>query len=224
MIALDAVTVARDGRPALHDVSLRLTQRRIGIIGANGAGKSTLLRLMNGLVLPDRGTVLVDARDTRRDGRSIRRDVGFLFQDPDSQIVFPVAAEDVAFGVRAHGATPDAARERAAAAMAALGIAPLADRRIHELSGGERQLVALAGLLALEPRALLFDEPTAALDLRHRARLAALLRAVPQQIIVATHDLDFLAGFDRVIVLANGRVAADGPPGDAVRFYRASME
>jgi biotin transport system ATP-binding protein len=222
-IVLEEVRVAREGRPVLDGVTLSLAERRIGIVGLNGSGKSTLLNLIDGLEAPDSGRLTVAGLDTVRQGRDVRRRVGYLFQDPDNQIVMPVVMDDLLFGLKAQGLAPDEARRRADATLADLGILPLAQRRVHELSGGERQLVALAAVLAMEPATILFDEPTALLDLRNRNRLRDILRALPQQILVVTHDLDLLLGFDRVVVLHEGRVAADGPPETSLRFYRDGM-
>lgn len=219
-IVFDAVTVEREGRRALDGVSLTLSETRIGIVGLNGSGKSTLLRAIIGLVAPTAGRVTVDGRDVVEDARAVRTTTGLLFQNPDNQIVFPIVGEDLAFGLKNHGWGRAETRERVEAALARLGIAELAPRRIHELSGGEKQLVALAGLLAIAPKTLLFDEPTSQLDLRNRNRLSRLLDALPEQTIVVSHDLAFLAGFDRVIVLEGGRIAFDGPAGDGIAFHR----
>lgn len=219
-IRFDAVTVVRDGRPALADVTLRLDQHRIGVIGLNGSGKSTLLKAIIGLVAPSSGRVSVDGRDCVGEARAVRATTGLLFQNPDNQIVFPIVAEDLAFGLKNHGWGKAETRERTAAALARLGIEALATRRIHELSGGEKQLVALAGLLAIEPKTLLFDEPTSQLDLANRNRLARVVEALPEQLIVVAHDLDLLAGFDRAIVLEAGRVIFDGTPAEAIAVHR----
>jgi biotin transport system ATP-binding protein len=222
-IVLDGVSVAREGRTVLDGLSLTLAERRIGIVGLNGSGKSTLLNLIDGLEPPDAGRILVAGLDAQRDGKAVRKRVGYLFQDPDNQIVMPIVMDDLLFGLKAQGLAAEEARRRAEATLSELGIGALAQRRVHELSGGERQLVALAAVLAMEPATILFDEPTALLDLRNRNRLRDLMRALPQQLVVVTHDLDLLLGFDRVVVLHEGRVAADGPPEASLRFYRDAM-
>lgn len=219
-IAFDAVTIEREGRRALDGVNLTLSETRIGVVGLNGSGKSTLLRAIIGLVAPTTGRITVDGRDAVTEARAVRATTGLLFQNPDNQIVFPIVAEDLAFGLKNHGWGRAETAERVDAALARLGIADLAPRRIHELSGGEKQLVALAGLLAIAPKTLLFDEPTSQLDLRNRNRLGRLLEALPEQTIVVSHDLAFLAEFDRVIVLEGGRVAFDGPADDGLAFHR----
>ncbi len=220
IISFEAVTVEREGRRALDTVTLRLDERRVGLVGLNGSGKTTLLKCIVGLVAPSAGRVTVDGLDPARDARAVRAATGLLFQNPDNQIVFPIVAEDLAFGLKNHGFDKAEIGDRAAAALDRLGIAPLARRRIHELSGGEKQLVALAGLLAVAPKTVLFDEPTSQLDLRNRNRLVRLLATLPEQAIVISHDLDLLVDFDRVIVLEAGRVAFDGDAATAISFHR----
>ncbi|BAS08917.1 putative ABC transporter ATP-binding protein BQ02700 [Arthrobacter sp. Hiyo4] len=150
-----SVAVAVDNRPEpkslLQDVTLELTEQRIGVIGANGSGKSTLLRMINGLVQPTSGTVSVDGADTVRAVRAVRRQVGFVFTDPLSQLVMPTGREDVELSLRRPVRNGAARRLLAEAALERLGLLPLADQSIYELSGGERQLMALAAVLAVTP-------------------------------------------------------------------------
>lgn len=223
MIVLDGVSHAFDGRPVLADVSLTLAERRIGVVGANGSGKSTFARLLNGLVVPSAGRVLVDGLDTRRDAKTARRKVGFVFQNPDHQIVMPIVAEDLAFGLKPRGLGKTEIAARVDAALARYDLAHLRDRPVHQLSGGEKQLIALAAVLVLEPAFLVMDEPTTLLDLRNRNRLAEAVAALPQPALVVTHDLDFIEGFDRVLMIEDGRLAADGLPDEVLPFYRERM-
>lgn len=222
-IVFSDVSVVREGRIGLDRVSLGLEEARIGIVGLNGSGKSTLLKCIIGLVAPTTGSVTVDGRDTLRDARAIRRATGFLFQNPDNQIVFPLVADDLAFGLKNHGFTKTEIAERVRAGLARLAIPHLHDRRIHELSGGEKQLVALAGVLALEPATVLFDEPTSQLDLRNRNRLRDILQALPEQTIVVSHDLELLADFPRVVMIDAGRVVRDGPAAEVLAHYRETQ-
>ena len=163
------------GPGGADDISLRLPQRRIGVIGANGSGKSTLARLLNGLVVPTRGRVLVAGHDTRRDGAAVRRRVGFVFTDPDAQIVMPTVAEDVAFSLRRRHLSTSERDRRVREVLERFGIAEHADHPAHLLSGGQKQLLALAAVLVTEPELLVCDEPTTLLDLRNTDRVAALL-------------------------------------------------
>ena len=220
LIQFKNVHVRRNGLTALSGITLTLSERRIGVIGPNGAGKSTLARLVNGLVLPTEGQVLVDGIDTRGDLAAIRRNVGFVFQNPDNQIVFPEVAEDIAFGLKRREPDSAARDRRVAQSLESLGIGALASRLVHTLSGGERQLVALAGVLATRPGYLVMDEPTTQLDLRYRNRFASILQALEPPALVASHDLELMRLMDRVIVIEGGRVAMDGNPDEALAWYR----
>ena len=210
-------------RIVLADVDLQLTESRIGIVGANGSGKSTLARMLNGLVLPATGRVLVDGLDTRTQGREIRRRVGFVFQDPDAQIVHPTVAEDVAYGLQNQGVPAPERAERVAEVLARYGLADHADHPAHLLSGGQKQLLAIAGVLVMRPARIVFDEPTTLLDLVNTRRIARVIDGLEQQVVVVTHSLELLDGFDRVLVVDDGRIVADGPPSDSVPAYRALM-
>jgi biotin transport system ATP-binding protein len=207
-------------RRVLSGVDLRLTEQRIGIVGANGSGKSTFARLLNGLVLPTEGQVRVAGLDTRRQGREVRRRVGFCFTDPDAQIVMPTVAEDVAFGLRRRGLSKDEVRERVAGALASYGLEGHADHPAHLLSGGQKQLLALTSVMVTEPAVLVMDEPTTLLDLRNSRVVARAVEALPQQVLLVTHHLELLAGFDRVLVFEGGRVVCDDVPAAAVARYR----
>ncbi|MDM7830950.1 energy-coupling factor ABC transporter ATP-binding protein [Cellulomonas edaphi] len=207
----------------LGPVSLQLAERRIAIIGANGSGKSTLARLLNGLVLPASGTVRVDDLDTATDGRAVRRRVGFVFTSPDAQIVMPTPLEDVALSLRRLPLSADERDAAARCALARFGLAERAEVPAHALSGGQRQLLALASVLAAEPDVLVCDEPTTLLDLRWRTVVDDLLAGLDQQVIVVTHDLEAAARADRVLVVDDGLVVFDGEPAPAVEHYRALM-
>lgn len=207
--------------PILHPVTLDLTEDRIAVIGANGSGKSTLLKLLNGLLLPDTGSVTVDGLDTAKDGSRVRRRVGFVFTDPLSQLVMPTGRDDVELSLRSGIRRREERRAAAEARLAAMGLLALADRSIYDLSGGERQLMALASVLAVDPAVLVADEPSTLLDLRNTARLRRIFTELPQQIIYTTHDLDFAADARRVLVVDGGRIVFDGGPAPALEAYRA---
>jgi len=221
-IDFQKVSVTRGGKHLLAELDLSLEERRIGIIGANGSGKTTLARLCNGLVLPDTGRVLAAGLDTREEVAEVRRRVGMVFQFPEAQIIQPIVIEDVAFGLQLRGLSARQARAEAEAQLRRLDLLELAERPAHSLSGGERQLVALAAVLITEPELILFDEPTNQLDLRNRNRLEAHLRELPAQVIVVTHDLQLLADFERVLLLEAGRLIFDGAPAEAVAHYVAT--
>lgn len=218
-IRLTGVTVTREGQDVLRDVDLCLDEQRIAVIGLNGSGKSTLVRLLNGLLLPTRGTVQVGGLSTATDAKRIRRQVGFVFQNPENQIVMPLVAEDLAFGAKNLGLRGDELSARVDGVLERLGIAHLAERESYALSGGEKQLVALASVLVMEPSTIVFDEPTTMLDRRNRRRLQATIDELDQRAVVVTHDLELIGGYDRVLVVHEGRIAFDGAPGPAVGFY-----
>jgi len=199
------------GRPVLRGVDLRLAAgERVALIGPNGAGKTTLLHLLVGLVRPDAGEVRVFGRPrrTEADFREVRARLGLLFQDSDDQLFCPTVLEDVAFGPLNLGRTLAQARADAEQTLDALGLAGLAGRVTHRLSGGEKRLVALATILAMHPAVLLLDEPTNGLDEATEERLLGHLAGLPQAMLIVSHDrrvLERLAG--RAVVLAEGRLA-----------------
>ncbi len=210
-------------RPVVSDVDVALSEQRIGVVGANGSGKSTFVRMINGLVLPTAGTVRVDGLDTRREGREVRRRVGFCFTDPDAQIVMPTVAEDVGFGLRRRGHSKAETRERVDRVLATYGLADHADHPAHLLSGGQKQMLALASVLVTDPTVLVMDEPTTLLDLRNAQMVSRVVAGLPQQVLLVTHHLDLLDGFDRVLVFDEGRLVLDDVPSVAVAHYRKLM-
>lgn len=223
-IELDGVGHAFGERTVLTGITVRLTEHRVGVVGANGSGKSTFARLLNGLVLPTAGTVRVDGLDTCTQLRAVRRRVGFVFQDPDAQIVHPTVGEDVAFGLQNQRVPPSEQASRVADVLERYGLSGHADHPAHLLSGGQKQLLAIAGVLVMRPSRVVFDEPTTLLDLVNARRVARVIGEMAEPVVVVTHDLGLLAGFDRVLVIDGGRVAADDSPGPAIAAYRALME
>jgi biotin transport system ATP-binding protein len=211
-------------RVVLEGIDLQLTEPLAPTTPTRGSGKSTFARLLNGLVVPTEGQVLVDGLDTRTQVRAVRRRVGFVFQDPDAQIVHPTVAEDVAYGLENQGVPPDERAARVAEVLERYGLAGHADHPAHLLSGGQKQLLAIAGVLVMQPARIVFDEPTTLLDLVNARRVAEVIAGLEQQVVVVTHQLDLLDGFDRVLVVDGGRVVEDAPPGPAVAAYRALME
>jgi biotin transport system ATP-binding protein len=223
LIELRGVTHHYGSRTVLSELEVTLAEQRVGVVGANGSGKSTFARLLNGLVLPSTGTVTVDGLDTRKQGREVRRRVGFCFTDPDAQIVMPTVAEDVAFGLRRRGADKADARARVEAVLASYGLADHADHPAHLLSGGQKQMLALASVLVTDPTLLVMDEPTTLLDLRNADVVARVVADLPQQVLLVTHHLDMLTGFDRVLVFDEGSLVCDDDPAAATAYYRKLM-
>lgn len=219
MIRLRNVHVSFGEREVLRGVDLTLTERRIGVIGPNGGGKSTFGRLLNGLVLPNPGQVLVGDLDTARQGAAVRRRVGFVFTDPDAQIVMPTVAEDVAFSLRRTRLAKAEVAARVDRELARFGLAGHRDHPAHLLSGGQKQLLALASVLVTGPEVLVCDEPTTLLDLRNRAAVARLLADLDVQLFLITHHLDLLAEYDRVLCIEHGVVVDDGAPAEVIGAY-----
>lgn len=216
----DGVSFRRDDRQIFDGLSLNLSERRIGLIGDNGSGKSTLLRLANGLLRADQGEVRVNGHSMSRERDELQDAVGFVFQNPDHQIIFPTVGEEIAFGLIERGGTPAQVEEEVEALLLRHGCAGWSDRAIHELSEGQKQLVCILAVIATQPQVLLLDEPFSSLDLPTRASLSARLALLPQQIVMASHDLDLLSDFDRLIWLDKGLIMADGPPGQVLGDYR----
>ncbi|WKG07691.1 ABC transporter ATP-binding protein [Nocardia sp. PE-7] len=223
-IVVEAVGHRFGDRTVLRDIDLRITERRVGFIGANGSGKSTLARMLNGLLKPTTGTVSVDGLDVARKGAQVRRKVGFVFTDPDTQIVMPTVAEDLAFSLRRSGLSKAEIAARVQRMLDRFGLAAHTDHPAHLLSGGQKQLLAIGSALIREPEVIVADEPTTLLDLRNARRVSQALNSLDQQVIVVTHQLGLLDGFDRVVVLDNGCVVFDGPPAAAIDAYRQLIE
>ncbi|MEJ5086609.1 energy-coupling factor ABC transporter ATP-binding protein [Brucella pseudogrignonensis] len=205
----------------LEPLSLELSERRIGIIGLNGSGKSTFSRMVNGLVLPSSGRVLTNGHDTAIDGAKVRAAVGYIFQNPANQIVLPLIKDDVALGLQSRGLSKQELANTVSAVLDRIGIAHLSERRAHELSGGELQLAALASVLVTEPDIVIMDEPTNQLDLKNRNIVERTIRELKENVIVVSHDLTLLSGFDRVLLFHQGKLVEDGPADETITHYLA---
>ncbi|MGC4934162.1 energy-coupling factor ABC transporter ATP-binding protein [Gordonia sp. DT30] len=223
MIEFRDVTHAFGERTVLREVSVTLTERRVGIVGANGSGKSTLVRMINALVVPDHGTVTVNGIDARRHRRRVRREVGFIFSDPDRQIIMPTVAEDIELSLTRSELTKAQRAERTREMLERFGLADHADQPAARLSGGQKQLLALASIFVTEPAIVVADEPTTLLDLRNARMLRTVFAGLDEQLVVVSHDLELVADFDRVLVVDDGRIVADDAPGPALAHYRAMM-
>lgn len=219
-IVFDAVRHAFGEREVLRGIDLRITERRVGIIGSNGSGKSTLARTINGLLAPNSGTVTVDGVDAAKKGAQVRKKVGFVFTDPDTQIVMPTVAEDLAFSLRRSGLSKQDVAERVQDILVRFRLDGHAEHPAHLLSGGQKQLLAIGAVLIRRPDFVVADEPTTLLDLRNARVVADALDSIDQQVIVVTHQLALLDSFERVIVIDDGLVAFDGSAADAVPAYR----
>jgi cobalt/nickel transport system ATP-binding protein len=212
-----------DGTVGMHDVEFSVyPDEVVALVGGNGAGKSTLLEHLNATLVPDEGELVVDSTHITEANKSeARRAVGFVFQDADTQLVAPTVLDDVMFGLQNDGVPGDEARDRAREALATVDAAHLEDRIPHYLSGGEKRLVGLAGVLVLEPSVVVLDEPLAGLDPERSRLVADRIRTIHDEgisVVLSTHDLEFAADVaDRVCVMADGNVAGDGSPREV--FY-----
>lgn len=224
MIEFDGVTYrypGADGPPAVDGVSFAVEPGAIvALVGANGSGKSTVARLADGLLVPDGGAVRVDGMDTADAARTwdVRALVAMVFQDPEDAIVGTFVEEDAAFGPENLGVEPAEIRARVDAALTAVGLSAFARREPHLLSEGQKQRLAIAGALAMDPAYMVLDEPTALLDPEGRRDVLALVGGLAREhghgVLLVSHDAAGVALADRVVGLENGSVAFDGDPAD----------
>lgn len=219
-ISFNEVSVEFGDRSALRCVSVTLAERRIGVIGSNGSGKSTFARMLNALVLPSAGQVSVHGLDPVRQAKQLRRKVGFIFSNPDAQIVMPTVAEDVAFSLRGRGLSRPEVASRVAETLAIYGLTEHSAAPAHGLSGGQKQLLALSSVLIGEPDLVVADEPTAMLDAKNTRRIGNhLLDELEQQLVLVTHDLRLARRCDIVLRFEEGRLVEQGHPADVVDRY-----
>ena len=205
--------------PVLHEISVTVSEQRVGVVGANGSGKSTFVRLINGLVVPSQGEVTVDGLSTARHGSEVRQRVGFCFTDPDAQIIMPTVAEDVAYSLKSSGLSAKEVAARVEGVLDRFQLAHLADHPSHLLSGGQKQLLALAAVLIRDPDIVVMDEPTTLLDLRNTRMIGEVIAGLAHQVVLVTHHLDLLSDFERVLVFDDGRLVCDDEPASALRRY-----
>jgi cobalt/nickel transport system ATP-binding protein len=212
-----------DGTVGMHDVEFSVyPDEVVALVGPNGAGKSTLLEHLNATLVPDEGELVVDGTPiTEGNESTARRAVGFVFQDADTQLVAPTVLDDVMFGLQNYGVAVEDARERAREALATVEAAHLEERIPHYLSGGEKRLVGLAGVLVLDPSVVVLDEPLAGLDPERSRLVADRIEQIHEDgisVVLSTHDLEFAAEVaDRVCAMADGNVVGSGTPREV--FY-----
>ena len=212
-----------DGTVGVHDIEFSVYPDEIvAVVGSNGSGKSTCLEHLNATLVPDEGRLVVNGTEiTDETVEYARSEVGFVFQDPDTQLVAPTVLDDVTFGLSNRGVTGDEAIERAREALDSVGASHLEDRVPHYLSGGEKRLVGLAGVLVLEPSVIVLDEPFAGLDPERSAMVAQRLEDIRESgisVVLSTHNLDIAADLaDRVCVMDNGNAIGGGTPREV--FY-----
>jgi cobalt/nickel transport system ATP-binding protein len=212
-----------DGTLGIHDMCFSVCRREIiALCGANGSGKSTLLEHLNGLLLPSAGNVYVLGKPCAEIRKTVWRHVGLIFQRPEDQLFAPTVLDDVMFGPVNMGMSKEEARTAALEALEQVGAAPLAGKMPDYLSGGEKRLAAIAGVLVMKPAVICMDEPTSDLDDCHRQRIELLIRRLRDDLgislVIATHDMDMACRLaDRVCIVRDGSIVADGSPRDI--FY-----
>lgn len=220
-IRLEDVSVTFGETSVLREVNLEVDVRRLAVIGANGSGKSTFARLLNGLVIPTAGCVRVHGLDPVTQRAAVRRQVGFVFSSPDAQILMPTVAEDVALSLRSSAVSAEQQRQRVAQVLTEYGLADLADAPAYTLSGGQKQLLALASVLVTDPRVVAADEPTTLLDLGNARRISnLLLEEIDAQLVLVTHDLELAERCDLAVLFDRGRLLAVDDPASVVSHYR----
>lgn len=206
---------------AINDVNLQITEGEfIAILGHNGSGKSTMAKHMNALLIPTDGKMLVNKMDTSDMNNlwNIRETAGMVFQNPDNQLVATIVEEDVAFGPENLGVPPEEIRKRVDEALERVGMSEYKKHAPHLLSGGQKQRIAIAGILAMQPKCIIFDEPTAMLDPSGRKEvldtIIDLNRNYGITVILITHYMDEAAKADRIVVMDKGKLILDGKPRD----------
>ncbi|MDY6879749.1 MAG: ABC transporter ATP-binding protein [Desulfatiglans sp.] len=214
IIDLEEVSFRYDGsRQALDGLNLSLCKgEHMGVMGANGSGKTTMFHVIMGLLSPDSGRIELFGRNIKeeKDYRDVRQRIGLLFQDADDQLFSPTVFEDVAFGPLNLGKSKSEARAIAEKTLDQLGLSGFGDRITYKLSGGEKRLVSLATVLAMEPEVLLLDEPTAGLDDATKVKLIEILPSLDLSYILISHELEFLAQTTTFVkVMEKGRIAGE---------------
>lgn len=222
--AFENVSLKLGDRVVLNSVSLELRERRIGLVGLNGSGKSTLVRLLNGLRLPDSGTVRIFGAPTEDVTGDLPRHVGFVFQNPDHQAIFPTVEEEITFGLTQLGLPKKDAARDARAFLKLHDCERLAELPFSSLSEGQKQLICILAILVMGPQILVLDEPLSSLDGLASRLILKKLGSLEQRIVMVSHDLSTFADFDRILWLDEGTIRMDGVPGDVLPAYSADLD
>ena len=212
-------------QPVVEGLSFSIQKgESVGLIGANGAGKSTIMKLLLGLLSGD-GQILVDGLDlNKKNLAAVRQKIGFVLQDSDNQMFMPTVYEDMCFGPLNYGLSREETDARVDAVLKSLGIEKLKHCYNHKISGGEKRMAAIATILAMEPEAILMDEPSTALDPVNRRTVINTIRRLKQTKLIASHDLDMILDTcQRVILLSGGKIVADGPV-EEILYNRELLE
>ena len=224
MLDLREVGLRIDGRQILNNVSLMTDARRVAVLGRNGSGKTTLARVIAGLQKPDGGSVQIAGVDVARDRRAALGAVGILFQNPDHQIIFPTVEEELGFGLTQMEFSKSDVTEKVTAILAKFGKAAWRQAAIHQLSQGQRQLVCLMAILAMEPKVVVLDEPFAGLDIPTAMHLSRVLDAAEVALVHITHDPRMIVEYDHALWIDAGAVRMQGATAQVAPAFQAAME
>ena len=214
MIQIKNIYFKYEDELILKNVNLKINDGSyISIIGANGSGKTTLAKHLNALLLPTKGSVIVDDIDTKKDQFNVRKKVGFVFQNPEDQLVYSIIEEDVAFGLENLGMKTEEMKTKVNGILKELNIEYLAKNNINMLSAGQKQLTALAGILVMNPKYIVFDEPTTLLDSKNKANIMKIIKKLNKKskigIILVTNLLNDIKYAENVVVMGNGKIIFD---------------
>jgi len=222
-ISINQVSLSLGDRSILCDIDAQLNDRRIGIVGRNGSGKSTLARCLCGLIKPTSGMVQIDDIDIYKDRKRAIQKIGILFQNPDHQIIYPTVGEEIDFGLRQIGHTAPQARDKTRQMLAHFDTLDWIDRQTASLSQGQKQLLCLMSILAMEPDVIVLDEPFSGLDIPTRRILGDVFQSLPQTLIHITHDPAVIETYDRILWLDAGQIHRVGTPEQVLPEFMDAM-
>tara|TARA_Y100000389_G_scaffold48725_1_gene44077 strand:+ start:1295 stop:1993 length:699 start_codon:yes stop_codon:yes gene_type:complete len=208
----------------IDQITLNVSEQRIGIVGVNGSGKSTLARLISGLIAPISGSIRINDIDIYKDRKAALKTVGIIFQNPDHQIIFPTCIEEISFGLMQQGMTRIEAEERSNEILLQFDRLKWSDQLAHNLSQGQRHFLCLIAVLAMNPDVIILDEPYAGLDLPTSLQLRHELNKLSQQIVMITHNKDILVDFDRILWIDNGKIIKDGSYENVMPDFEEEMQ
>ena len=208
----------------IDQITLNVSEQRIGIVGVNGSGKSTLARLISGLIAPISGSIRINDIAIYKDRKAALKTVGIIFQNPDHQIIFPTCIEEISFGLMQQGMTRIEAEERSNEILLQFDRLKWSDQLAHNLSQGQRHFLCLIAVLAMKPDVIILDEPYAGLDLPTSLQLRHELNKLSQQIVMITHNKDILVDFDRILWIDNGKIIKDGSYENVMPDFEEEMQ
>ena len=219
MINLENVFLTRSSKNLFNGISLKISEKRVGIIGNNGSGKTSFARLLSGLLKADSGRIIVDDVDVSTDSNLLPSIIGFIFQNPDHQIIFPTVGEELSFGLLQAEEPRELVENKVKGILFEYGCEDWYNSSIQQLSEGQKQLICILALLVMEPKIIIFDEALISLDIPTRRSILRLIDTLEQQIIMISHDLDSLRLFDRLIWLHEGQIKMDATPSLVIEEY-----